>query len=88
MEVKPETRMRPLKGGRWWCRVQRWVRAVATAVPSDWPKRIMWDGRMVGEDGGGVESFGVRPVRKDRMLSASVVRPASVGDPVLRPNPR
>ena len=33
-------------------------------------------------------SVGVRPVRKDRMLSASVVRPASVGDPVLRPNPR
>lgn len=45
-EVKLETRTTPLKGRRRFVRVQRWVMAVATAVPRDWPKRIMLDGWM------------------------------------------
>ena len=65
-------------------------------MPRDWPKRMMLEGGMMvtgeeEEEGGAREgSFdgGVRPVRKDSMISASVVRPASVGEPVLRPKPR
>ena len=46
-DVKPEIRMRALKGARWCGRVQRWKSAVETAVPRDWLKRVMWLGSMV-----------------------------------------
>lgn len=77
-------------GGRWCIRVQRWRVAVAMAVPRDWPNNIMFEGAMERERGedGTWEFLGFRPVRKERMDSASVVSPASVGKPLLRPKPR
>lgn len=96
-EVKPLARTRALKGGRAWWRVQRWVSEVATAVPRDWPNKTRREGAIPREGGLGMwrdetgpplRTLGPRPVRKERRVSASVVNPSSVGDPVLSPNPR
>src|SRR2546421_774405 len=75
-DVKPETRIRPLTGGRRRTTVQRWSVAVATAVPSDWPKKMMLEGATARERGGGEEEgpgpgpgpldcWGGKPVRKE-----------------------